>query len=82
MSTTAAEVSTSAELHAAVRNLSPVRLDYNAGCTTLVQLSRAGREPRCPFCGAPLKFFSQDRVEGADYLRCPRDREVFKWMWS
>lgn len=67
---------------AALTNLSSVRLDYNAGCRTLAELSRAGRGPRCPVCGAALEFSSRDRVEGADYLRCPRDREVFKWMWS
>ncbi|MDK2975222.1 MAG: hypothetical protein PWP08_1593 [Methanofollis sp.] len=57
------------------------RIDYNAGCRTLAQLSRAGRVPRCPLCGAVLEFFSQDRIEGADYYECPADGEIFKWMW-
>jgi len=57
------------------------RRDYNAGCRTLLELNKARREPRCPLCGALLEFSSQDRVEGADYYRCPADGEIFKWMW-
>lgn len=56
-------------------------VDFNAGCRTLADLNRAGRLPQCPVCGAVLSFSSSDRVEGADYLRCPADGEVFKWWW-
>lgn len=57
------------------------RPDYNAGCRTLLELNKARRLPRCPLCGALLEFSSQDRVEGADYYRCPEDGERIKWEW-
>ncbi|TAJ43183.1 hypothetical protein [Methanofollis fontis] len=56
------------------------QIDYNAGCRTREQLSRAGRVPLCPVCGVRLDYGSTDRVEGADYYHCP-EHGLVKWMW-
>lgn len=55
--------------------------DFNAGCRTLADLSRAGRLPRCPVCGAVLSFSSSDRIEGVDYYRCPVEGDLVRWGW-